>query len=140
MLNAAVQDHSQTAQLSRLDEELRLRLAAKAAGAAAFDWDVAGGTIAWDGATDILPMHLDTASARNFLDAIAPERRDELQAVLDSRDTAQKFFVIDIEIASAMGAVIFTMAGTRMPGADGVTERLIGLMRDTTERSQKCAA
>ena len=48
--NAAVQDHSQTAQLSRLEEELRLRLAAKGAGAAAFDWDVAGGTIAWDGA------------------------------------------------------------------------------------------
>ena len=32
------------------------------------------------------------------------------------------------------------MAGTRMPGADGRTERLIGLMRDTTERSAKCAA
>ena len=103
MLNAAVPDLSQTAQLSRLEEELRLRLAAKGAGAAAFDWDVAGGTIAWDGATDILPLHLDTASARGFLDAIAAERRAELQAVLDSRDTAPKFFVIDIEIASAMG-------------------------------------
>ena len=137
MLNAAVQDLSQTAQLSRLEDELRLRLAAKGAGAAAFDWDVAGGAIVWDGATDILPLHLDTASARNFLDAIAAERRDELQAVLDSRDTGAKFFVIDIEIASAMGAVIFTMAGTRMPGADGVTQRLVGLMRDTTERGHE---
>ncbi|HEX2761665.1 MAG TPA: EAL domain-containing protein, partial [Rhizomicrobium sp.] len=125
------------AQLERLGDEQRLRLAAKAAGAAAFDFDIAAGTIAWDGATDILPLHLDTASARGFLDAIAPERRDELQAVLDSRDTAPKFFVIDIEIASAMGAVIFTMAGTRMPGAEGVTQRLVGLLRDTTERGHE---
>ena len=36
-----------------------------------------------------------------------------------------------------MGAVIFTMAGTRMPGADGVTQRLVGLMRDTTERGHE---
>lgn len=137
MLNAAVQGLEQTAQLGRLEEELRLRLAAKGAGAAVFDWDVAAGTILWDGATEILPMHLDTTHARGFLDAIAPEYRGELQALLDAHDTNPTFFVIDVEIASAMGAVIFTMAGTRMPGADGTTQRLIGLMRDTTERSRE---
>ena len=137
MLNAAVQDHNQTAQLGRLEEELRLRLATKGAGTAAFDWDVPGGIIVWDGAADILPMHLGTANARAFLDAIAPEQRDTLQAVLDSRDSAPKFFVIDLEIASAMGAVIFTMAGTRMPGPNGATQRLVGLLRDTTERSNE---
>ena len=137
MLNAAVQDHNQTAQLGRLEEELRLRLATKGAGTAAFDWDVPGGIIVWDGAADILPMHLGTANARAFLDAIAPEQRGTLQAVLDSRDSAPKFFVIDLEIASAMGAVIFTMAGTRMPGPNGATQRLVGLLRDTTERSNE---
>jgi diguanylate cyclase (GGDEF)-like protein len=137
VLNAAVQDHNQTAQLGRLEEELRLRLATKGAGTAAFDWDVPGGIIVWDGAADILPMHLGTANARAFLDAIAPEQRGTLQAVLDSRDSAPKFFVIDLEIASAMGAVIFTMAGTRMPGPNGATQRLVGLLRDTTERSNE---
>ncbi len=137
MLNAAVQEHNQTAQLGRLEEELRLRLAAKGAGAAVFDWDVGAGTIAWDGATEILPMHLDTAHARGLIDAIAPEHRGELQGVLDTHDTGPTFFVIDVEIASAMGAVTFTMAGTRMPGAGGVTQRLIGLMRDTSERSRE---
>jgi len=137
VLNAAVQDHSQTAQLARLEEELRLRLATKGAGTAAFDWDVPGSVIVWDGATDILPLHLGTANARAFLDAIAPEQRGALQAVLESRDNAPKFFVIDLEIASAMGAVIFTMAGTRMPGPSGATQRLVGLLRDTTERSNE---
>ncbi len=36
-----------------------------------------------------------------------------------------------------MGSVCFTLAGTRMPGADGRTERLVGLMRDTTERARE---
>ena len=137
MLNAAVQGLEQTAQLGRLEEELRLRLAAKGAGVAMFDWDVPSGTILWDGAVEILPMHLDTIHARSFLDVIAPEHRGELQALLDSRDTGPTFFVTDIEIASAMGAVTFTMAGTRMPGVSGATQRLIGLMRDTTERSRE---
>ena len=120
-----------------LDDELRLRLAAQAAGCAAFDWDIAAGTIRWDGATDILPLHLDTANARSFLDGILPERRDELQAVLESRDMGSAFFLVDIEIASALGAVNFTLAGTRMPDDDGRTARLVGLMRDTTERSRE---
>ena len=29
------------------------------------------------------------------------------------------------------------MAGTRMPGEDGRTARLVGLMRDTTERARE---
>jgi diguanylate cyclase (GGDEF)-like protein len=134
VLKAAVQKHGGVAQLERLADEQRLRLAAKAAGAATFDFDIAAGTIAWDGATDILPTHCDTTSVRSFLDAIAPERRSELQAVLESRDASSASFLLDVEIASAMGAVNFTMSGTRMPGEKGATARLAGLMRDTTER------
>ena len=37
----------------------------------------------------------------------------------------------------ALGAVTFTMAGTRMPDDDGRTARLVGMMRDTTERSRE---
>ncbi len=137
VLKAAIQELDDIGRLSRLEQEQRLRLAAKGAGAAVFDWDVAAGTIVWDGATEILPMHLDTGHARGFLDSIAPERRGELQAVLDAHGTTPTFFVTDIEIASAMGAVTFTMAGTRMPGPEGRAQRLTGLMRDTTERSRE---
>ncbi len=58
-------------------------------------------------------------------------------AVLDSHGSAPTPFEVDIEIASAMGAVCFTMAGTRMPDGEGATVRLVGLMRDTTERSRE---
>ena len=137
MLNAAVQKRDDIGQLGTLADELRLRLAAQAAGAASFDWDVRSGTITWDGATDILPAHLDCATAYAFIDGISPERRAALMAVLDARGPALASFEADIEIASAMGAVGFMMAGTRMSDADGVTLRLVGLMRDTTERSRE---
>lgn len=116
MLNAALQKRDQVSQLSALEDELRLRLSAQAAGAACFDWNVSDGIITWDGATDILPVHLDARDACNFLDNIAPERRAALLAVLDSRGAAATTFEVDVEFASAMGAVGFTLAGTRMGG------------------------
>ncbi len=137
MLNSALQKRRDVEQLAQLDDELRLRLAAQAAGAATFDWDLGAGTIRWDGATDILPLHVDSTQVGSFLDGILPERRAEIQAVLESRNAASTTFVADIEIASALGAVNFTMAGTRIPGDNGATARLVGLMRDTTERSRE---
>jgi diguanylate cyclase (GGDEF)-like protein len=134
VLNAALQKRDNVTQLGTLEDELRLRLAAQAANTVAFDWNVTAETIVWDGATDILPMHLDAANARSLLDAIPPERRGGLLAALESREAQSVFFQFEIEIASAMGAVSFTMVGTRVPGADGRTARLVGLMRDTTER------
>jgi diguanylate cyclase (GGDEF)-like protein len=134
VLNAALQKRDQVSHLSALEDELRLRLSAQAAGAACFDWNVSDGIITWDGATDILPVHLDARDACNFLDNIAPERRAALLAVLDSRGAAATTFEVDVEFASAMGAVGFTLAGTRMGGEDGRTLRLVGMMRDTTER------
>ena len=135
--NTSLQKRHEVTQLGTLEDELRLRLAAQAAGCAAFDWDVASGAIRWDGATDILPLHLDSTHAPSFLDGVAPERRDDLQAVLQSRGTASAFFLADIELASALGAVNFTMVGTRIPDAQGRTARLVGLMRDTTERTRE---
>ncbi len=137
VLHTALQNRDKLIQLGTLDEELRLQLAIQAAGCAAFNWNVATGTIRWEGATDILPLHLDAANARSFMDGILPERRSELQAVLESHDTASAFFLVDIEIAGALGAVNFTLSGTRMTDESGRTARLVGLMRDTTERSRE---
>ena len=134
VINAVLQKRDDLVQLNTLEDELRLRLAAQAAGAAAFDWNVAQNTIRWDGATDLLPQHLDAGNAKNFVDGIPPERRRALQAVLDSRDNTSTFFQADIEIASALGAVTFTLVGTRVPDENGRTARLVGLMRDTTEK------
>src|SRR3954468_6762476 len=124
VLHTALQKRDGLAQLGTLEDQLRLLLATQAAGCAAFDWDIASGTIRWDGAIDILPLHLDSAKGRSFLDGIPPERRRELQAVLDSREQNSSFFLADIEIASALGAVNFTLTGTRMPDDSGRTARL----------------
>lgn len=134
VLNAALQKREDVARLNQLEDETRLRLAAQAAGAAAFDWDVASGTIRWDGAAEILPLHLDTVHAQNFLESIALEGRSALLAIAESRDMGTMPFLVDIEVASAMGAVTFTMVGTRLTSEGGATARLIGMMRDTTER------
>ncbi|HEY2008835.1 MAG TPA: GGDEF and EAL domain-containing protein [Rhizomicrobium sp.] len=134
VLNAALQKREDVARLNQLEDETRLRFAAQAAGAAAFDWDVASGTIRWDGATEILPLHLDIVHAQNFLESIAIEGRSALLAIAQSRDLGSRPFLVDIEVASAMGAVTFTMVGTRLAGEGGTTARLIGMMRDTTER------
>ncbi len=136
MLSTALQKRDKVTELGTLEAELRLRLAAQAARTAAFDWDVAAGAITWDGATDILPMHLDSARADNLLDGIPVERRGPLVAVLEERGP-QSEFLLDIEIASAMGAVVFTLSGTRTPGEGGRTARLVGLMRDTTEGARE---
>ncbi|MBA2589598.1 MAG: EAL domain-containing protein [Alphaproteobacteria bacterium] len=136
-MNTVLQKREDVIQLSQLEDELRLRLAAQAAHCAAFDWNVAAGTIQWDGATDVLPLHIDSVQASSFLDGIIPERRGDIQVLLASRDPNSASFLIDVEIASALGAVVLTMSGTRFPAADGRTARLTGMLRDTTERSRE---
>ncbi len=137
VLNTALQKREEIVQLSQLDDELRLRLAAQAAACAAFDWDVVEGTIRWDGATEILPLHLDAANAASFFDGIIPESRRDMQALLSSRDQGSNSFLVDVEIATALGAITLTMTGTRFAAIDGSTARLTGMMRDTTERSRE---
>ena len=134
VLNTALQKRKDVAQLAQLDDELRLRLALQAAACAAFDWDVAAGTLQWEGATDILPLHIDVANAVGFLDGIIPERRGEIHALLASEDPNPGPFLIDLEVATALGAIVLTMSGTRFAGEGGRTARLTGVMRDTTER------
>lgn len=134
VLNTKLQKQPDVADLSRLEDELHLRLAAQAAGAVAFDWHVAESRIRWDGATDILPVHVDSTDAQNFLDSIAIDQREGLESVMNTVSPQSLPFVVDIEIAGAMGAVAFTLSGTRIATESGKTKRLVGLMRDTTER------
>jgi len=124
-------------ELGAVHENMRLRLAAQAAGAAVFDWNVSDGTIIWDGALQVLPLHLDNNRAQILIDSIPQEKRGSLQNILDTRSHYATAFQIEIEIASAMGPLNFTMSGSRIPGGDGRAERLIGLLRETTERARE---
>ena len=125
------------AEIGALHETLRLRLAAQAAGAAVFDWNVAEGTIVWDGAVETLPLRVDNNRAQILIDSIPQDKRGPLQNILDTRSHYATSFQLEVEISSAMGALNFTMAGSRVPGEDGRTERLIGLLRETTERARE---
>ena len=125
------------AEIGAVHENMRLRLATQAAGAAVFDWNVTQGTIVWDGALQVLPLHLDNSRAQILIDSIPQEKRGGLQNILDTNSHYSTTFHIDIEIASAMGALNFTMMGSRIPGPEGRTERLIGILRETTERARE---
>ena len=137
VLSAAVQkEQSVLLELGNAQDSARLRLAAQGASLAVFDWQVADGVITWDGTTEILPFTRDIHRAAVFLAAIDRDHRAALEAVLDTRTRETTSFSLDITIAAAMGQVTLAMVGSRIPGADGRTERLIGMMRDTTERSR----
>src|SRR3954468_22486270 len=125
------------AELGNAQDSARFRLAAQAASEATFDWQVAEGAVAWAGATEILPFQRNIGRAAVFLDAIDREKRAALEALLDSQSPQVTPFCIEIEIASAMGAMIFSMVGSRIANETGRTERLVGMMRDTTERSRE---
>jgi len=125
------------AEIGAVHDNLRLRLAAQAAGAAIFDWNVPGGTIVWDGAVQALPIRLDNNRAQILIDSIPQEKRGVLQNILDTSSHYATSFQIELEIASAMGPLNFTMMGSRIPGEDGRSERLIGVLRETTERARE---
>jgi len=137
VLNAALQKPEEVRQLIALDDELRLKLAIQSAGYADFDWDVPSDTIRWDGATDILPLHLDHSSASSFLDGMVADKRRQFLSILETSSPQPTFFVIDVEVAAALGAVAFTISGTRLPGQDGRTVRLLGIVRENTERARE---
>ncbi len=137
LLKASLQkEPTALAGLSAVQDSQRLRSAVQSAGCVTFDWDVRAGTIAWDGTLDILPFR-DRRRAQIFIDNIPRDKRGPLESVLDIRSNQPSAFSFELEVAAAMGAVVFTMVGTRIPGENGVTARLVGLMRDTTERTRE---
>ena len=118
----------------------RLQLAVTGAGIVAFDWTVADNTIVWSGATDILPHKIvseNSSAGQALLGLMSSEWRNKLSAVLESRRRENGHFDIDVELASAMGSVWFVMLGERIPDQDGATERVVGTMREITERKRE---
>jgi diguanylate cyclase (GGDEF)-like protein len=131
--------HHGVAEVSALDEGLRFRLAAQGANIVTFDWDLGADTIRFDGSTDILPFRLDGNIKRGqaLLDMLPAEKREALATIIENHSAQPTRFELDLEIASAMGAVGFTFVGTRVPGASGRSERLIGVARETSEQQRE---
>jgi diguanylate cyclase (GGDEF)-like protein len=118
-------------------DNARMRLASQAARAAVLDWQVTEERIHWDGATDILPFPLSGGHPQALLDAVSRCGRDALSALLEDTSPYSSQFELNLEVASALGAVGFTFAGTRVPTSEGRTERLIGMLRENTEKQRE---
>jgi diguanylate cyclase (GGDEF)-like protein len=123
--------------MGAVHENARLRLASQAARVVVMDWQVAEDRVQWDGATDILPFSIAEGTAQALLDTVTRAGRDELTAVLEDRSPYSSQFELNLEVASAMGAVGFTFAGTRVADNEGRTERVIGMLRETTEKQRE---
>ena len=118
-------------------DNARMRLASQAARVVVLDWQVTEEKIHWDGATDMLPFPLSGGHPQGFLDAVTRSGRDALTALLEDNSPYSAQFELNLEVGSALGAVGFTFAGTRVPNAQGHTERLIGMLRESTEKQRE---
>lgn len=125
------------AQMGAVHENARLRLASQAARVVVMDWQVGDDRVQWDGATDILPFSTESGTAQALLETVTRAGRDDLTALLEDRSPYSSQFELNLEIASALGAVGFTFAGTRVADSEGRTERLIGMLRETTEKQRE---
>ncbi|HVU20351.1 MAG TPA: bifunctional diguanylate cyclase/phosphodiesterase [Rhizomicrobium sp.] len=128
------------AALRAVDDAERLNLALTAADLVTFSWTIADDVIVWDGARRILPNQNgsdDINRGRTLLSFAGAEGRSKFTSIINTRSHETTPFDIDIEFASAMGSVWFTIVGTRMPGPTGTTERLTGVAREITERKRE---
>lgn len=125
------------AQIGAAHDNARMRLASQAARIVVLDWATAEDHIHWDGATDILPFPLNGGQPQGFLDAVTRAGRDALLALLEDTSPYSSQFELNLEVASALGAVGLTFAGTRVPDSEGRTERLIGMVRESTEKQRE---
>jgi diguanylate cyclase (GGDEF)-like protein len=128
------------ASLRAVEDAERLQLAVSGAGIAAFNWTIAGDRITWDGARDILPSQIvqrGASQGRVLLGMMNSHIRQRFAALIESRSPETVPFDIDVEMASAMGTVWYVFLGTRVPNADGATERLTGVVREITERKHQ---
>jgi len=126
--------------LSAVEELERFRLAARGAGEAAFDWTVGEDRIDWDGALDILAIHGDPVRmghGAGFRDWMSAAGRERIDALLGEANFDNRFFEIEFEAPSALGAAWLEVRGVRIPGPGGKAERLAGFLRVVTERKRE---
>lgn len=125
------------ASLRAVEDAERLWLAVSGAGIVAFDWSIAQDRIHWDGTTTILPAQIvqrDHSEGRALLATLTSQVRQRFTALINSQSPDVVSFDIDVEMATALGNVWYVFLGSRVPDAEGRTERLTGVVREITER------
>jgi len=115
----------------------RLRLAARAAGEATFDWAIADDKVIWDGAAEILspfsnPVALNCGAA--LLAWIGSSGRQHIEGLLSNSGNVQVLFDFEFHCTSAIETAWFEMRGVRVSNSRGTTERVAGIVRLVTER------
>ena len=126
--------------LSTIEELERLRLAARGAGEAAFDWTIGDDRIDWDGALDILAVHGDPSRmgyGGGFREWIGAAGRDRLDTLVRETNFENRFFEIEFEAPTALGPAWLELRGVRIPGPGGDAERIAGFLRVITERKRE---
>jgi len=123
--------------LGQVNDAERLRLALIGASEAVFDWTIADDRIVWDGADIVLEHHPDPArleSGQAFRAWLSPQVRGRLLAFIDEPVPADPNFVMEFDAVSAKGTEWFELLAVRLPGANGRTERITGVLRIITAR------
>jgi len=121
--------------LSQSNDSERLRLALAGTETAVFDWTIADDRIAWDGAEAILHFHPKPerlTSAQAFRDWLGPEARDRLHAFIDELAPSDSAFIVEFEALSGVSREWLEICAVKLPGANGRTERVTGLVRSVT--------
>ncbi len=123
--------------LAELSEAERLRLALAAAGDVVYDWTPGDGRIAWSGDPSAHLGFGDTAQFENdkgfhaLLDEAALETR--LRLVLEPPSDGNPFR-FEYSLKTGGAPVWVEEYGVCLPGSGGQAERVVGTMRNITER------
>ena len=115
----------------------RLRLALLGARAAAFDWTFDDDRIRWEGSEATLPEFSDLeqlATGNQFCAWLTTEARTKLLAMIKSPMADDPDVRLEFEALTKTQPRWFELCGVRVPGSDGATERLTGMVREITEQ------
>ena len=115
----------------------RLRLALSSAEEAALDWEFGEDQIAWEGADDFLPRHVDLErlnTGQAFLEWLAPDVRGQLMNFIEERTPLDPRFTLEIESTHGPSHEWLELRAVRLVKDDGRIERIVGVLRRVTEQ------
>src|SRR5215207_3498050 len=122
--------------------EERLRLALEGTETGFWEWDIATDTIEWSdnmGPLYGLPRGTQPAGVSDFLERIVhPDDRAALGEPIETAVRDGTAYELDLRVSVADRGERWLHARARaVPGADGRTERLTGLLSDVTDRRHR---
>lgn len=124
-------------QLAELSEAERLRLALAAAGNVVYEWTPSDGRIAWTGDPSAQFGFGDIAyfeTEQGFHDLIDPEAVDARKKLVTSPPVDGGSFRFEYALKTDGAPVWVEEYGVCLPGADGKAERIVGTVRNITDR------